>query len=360
MRLKILLILIISYPRVILANDVIVLDSITREPIPFAHLIVKENGFTISYLANLDGHIEYENPKIEIKPEFYIKASFYTEKKYIESIPDTVMLTPCENLLNEVIVAGQREFTKLSERGFYITISNNPVSNLASVVKMIQQLPLVDAVNDKLAIIGKRKTALYVGNRKAEESEILTYSPADIDAVEIITEPGLKFGRDVDAVIIIHPKKKDIGLNVSVNGDYINQRGLNSVLGNSKIGYAFSNNWVVEAFLSGSKYANKGTRDDSDFVRTIYSTNTHAINKFYSENFSTQLSLFKERKNISYGVKYLYKTEPYSNSKTIGEYSTLFSDNEIVSGYLNSETHTNNYRHLVNVFYNNTVLSIVR
>lgn len=355
MRLNILLLLILSNARIILASDVVVLDSITREPIPFAHLLIKENGRSQSYLANLDGLIEYPTPKIEFKPEFTFKASFYTEKKYIESVPDTVMLIPSQNLLNEVVVSGQREFTKLSERGFYITISNNPVSNLASVVKMIQQLPLVDAVNEKLTIIGKRKTALYVGNRKVnEQSEILSYSPADIEAVEIITEPGLKYGRDVDAVIIIHPKKKDLGLNLSVNGDYINQRGLNSALGNSKIGYSFSNNWVVETFLSTSKYANKGTRDDSDFVRTNYSTNTHAVNKFDSENYSAQLSLFKESKSSSYGVKYLYKREPSSTSTTSGEYLTSFSDNENINGIFNSETQTSSYRHLINAYYNNS------
>ena len=358
MRLKILLLLILSNAHIILASDVVVLDSITREPIPFAHLLVKENGLTQSYPANLDGLIEYESTQIELKPEFTFKASFYAEKKYRESVPDTVMLMPSQNLLNEVVVSGQREFTKPSERGFYITISNNPVSNLASVVKMVQQLPLVDAVNEKLTIIGKRKTALYIGNRKVtEQSEILSYSPADIEAVEIITEPGLKYGRDVDAVIIIHPKKKDLGLNLSVNGDYINQRGLNSILGNGKIGYSFSNNWVIEAFLSASKYANKGTRDDSDFVRTIYSTNTHAVNKYDSENYSTQLSLFKDSKNTSYGVKYLYKREPSSTSTTLGEYFTSFSDNEIVNGLFNSETQTSNYRHLINAYYNNSFSS---
>ena len=114
MRLKILLLLILSNAHIILASDVVVLDSITREPIPFAHLLVKENGLTQSYPANLDGLIEYESTQIELKPEFTFKASFYAEKKYRESVPDTVMLMPSQNLLNEVVVSGQREFTKLS------------------------------------------------------------------------------------------------------------------------------------------------------------------------------------------------------------------------------------------------------
>jgi len=126
---------------------------------------------------------------------------------------------------------------------------------------MIQQLPFVDATNDKLSVIGKRKTALYIGNRKvSEESEIRSYSPEDIEAVEIVTEPGLKYGRDVDAVIIIHPKRKNQGLNLTLNCDYINQRGFNSVLGNGKASYTFHNNWTVEMYLAASRYGNKGTR----------------------------------------------------------------------------------------------------
>ena len=80
MRLKILLLLILSNAHIILASDVVVLDSITREPIPFAHLLVKENGLTQSYPANLDGLIEYESTQIALKTEFTFKASFYGDK----------------------------------------------------------------------------------------------------------------------------------------------------------------------------------------------------------------------------------------------------------------------------------------
>ena len=339
----------------VMAKDVIVLDSITREPISFAAMTIMAIESTQLYHANSDGCIKYICPEKVLHPEFKISASFYSEKKYIHILPDTVLMAPNQSLLNEVIVSGQRDFVKPSENGFYIAISNNPVSKLASLVKMVQQLPLVDATNDKLSILGKRKTALYIGNRKvSDQSEILSYSPTDIDAVEIVTEPSLKYGRDVDAVIIIHPKRSAPGLNLSLNGDYMNQRGLRSVLCNGKASFTFSNNWTIEMFLAPSKYGNKGMRDDSDFVRTAYSTNINAKNTYKSEKLLSQLSFFRDYKNASYGIKYTYTREPHTTSSTLGSFSSIFADDRSMTGLLNSYIHSNSYKHLVNAYYNNS------
>lgn len=356
MNLKILLFisLLFSAP-IVMARDVIVLDSITKEPIPFATLTVMAEDSTQLYHANSDGCIKYVSQEKALQPEFKISASFYSTKRYVLSLPDTVFMIPNETLLNEVVVSGQREFVKPQENGFYIAISNNPVSKLASSVKMVQQLPLVDAANDKLSILGKRKTALYIGNRKvSDQSDILSYSPADIDAVEIVTEPGLKYGRDVDAVIIIHPKRSNPGLNLSLNGDYINQRGLSSVLGNGKASYTFPNNWTIEMFLAASKYGNKGIRDDSDSVRTAYSTNINAKNTYKSDKLLSQLSLFRDYKKASYGIKYTYTREPHTTSTTLGSFSSFFTDDRLVTGLLNSEIYSNSYKHSVNAYYSNS------
>lgn len=356
MSLKILIFIsFLSSLPVAMARNVIVLDSISKDPISFALLTVMAEDSIKSYHADSDGRIEYTGQGTGLKTEYTVSAGFYSEKKFIMSFPDTVYLTPDQNILTEVVVSGQREFIKASENGFYIRISNNPVSKLATVIRMIQQLPFVDATNDKLSVIGKRKTALYIGNRKvSEESEIRSYSPEDIEAVEIVTEPGLKYGRDVDAVIIIHPKRKNQGLNLTLNCDYINQRGFNSVLGNGKASYTFHNNWTVEMYLAASRYGNKGTRADSDFVKNVYSTIINARNKYESESYASQISVFRDMKNTSYGIKYSFNREPHATSNTTGSYSTVFSVDRSIDGLLDSQVKSNSYKHLVNAFYNNS------
>lgn len=322
MNIKFLLsLLFIASVNFIFSANLAVMDSINKEPAPFAENLITQSDS--------------------------IKAS-YTRQDTTEN--------PTSTYLDEFVLSGQRDFVKVSDNGFHITISNNPVSKLASTIKMVQQLPLIDAVSDKLSVLGKRKTVLYIGSRKvSDQSELQSYSPSDVESVDIITEPGLKYGRDVDAVIIIHPKKKDLGINLSINGDYIYQRGLNSILGNGRIGYTFRNNWVIETFMSGTKYANKGIKRDADFVKDIYSTTTNTSNKYQSKQLSAYLSIFREEDKFSYGLKYYYTREPSSVSTTRGNYLTQFSVNDPENGNLENIVSSRNYKHLINAYYNNSL-----
>lgn len=255
--------------------------------------------------------------------------------------------------LGEVIIKAQRNYVKKTDNGFNITIKGSPYADLNSVTGMMKQLPMIDAMSEGINVIGKKKTSVYINHHKVlDMAEVNNINPNQVKDVEIITSPSLKYGRDIDAVVIIHTLKPNEGFSTRAMGEYTNQRDINSFEISDNTSYTFENGWTVSGNISFSTYGNKGSIDNLDSYEGEYQTENNGINRYREKKLSTALYTFKETEKSSYGFRYLFDRMPSSNSTTTASYRSLYTDGMLHTGDYLFQERGSNYRHWFNLYYN--------
>lgn len=154
-------------------------------------------------------------------------------------------------------------------------IKNSPFSEIPKPVEMIKQLPFVDAVSEEIKIMGKRNTVVYINSHKVENmSEINELSSGQIDNVKILTNPGLKYGRDVDAVVIIKTIRSGVGMTGFVSANYEMSRGRSSYGGDAQLTLTNKKGVSVQTGTSYSDDTDKSNLATNEVVPDIYTTDT--------------------------------------------------------------------------------------
>lgn len=112
--------------------------------------------------------------------------------------------------LGEVTVTAQRKFTRPTSKGIKISMAGNPLSKIGSAIEAIKQMPMIDASSGGISVLGKGgNQAIYInGKLMRNSSELDILSSADLESVEIITNPSSKYGTEISAVILIKTKRK--------------------------------------------------------------------------------------------------------------------------------------------------------
>lgn len=119
-----------------------------------------------------------------------------------------VALMPLENRLGEVTVNEVRPETRLQGTSFVTTVSNTFMSKLMSAPDVLNWIPGLAVSNKQVKVFQKTNPLIYINNRKIRSfNEIEMLEPANIASVEVIPNTGVKYGLNVDCVVIIHTKR---------------------------------------------------------------------------------------------------------------------------------------------------------
>ena len=90
-----------------------------------------------------------------------------------------------------------------------MTIQGTPLSNAGTCLDVLAQMPRVRTDEGNIEIIGKGSPQIYInGRRMLDRSELERISSKDIQSVEILSNPGAKYGADIKSVILIKTVRK--------------------------------------------------------------------------------------------------------------------------------------------------------
>lgn len=97
-------------------------------------------------------------------------------------------------------------------------IKGSPLSDAGTCFDVLAQMPGIRTDEGNIEIIGKGSPQIYInGRRMLDRSELERISSKDIQSVEILSNPGAKYGADVKSVILIKTaRKQGDGLSGSV------------------------------------------------------------------------------------------------------------------------------------------------
>ena len=133
-----------------------------------------------------------------------------------------IVLSQDKVVLGEVVVKGHLPRYARVRGGYEVNIKNSVLERLFCADDILGSLPHVTGKDGNFLVFGKGKPEIYLNSRKLRDaSELAHLKPADIEKVTVLTNPGVKYGSEVKAVIIIKTRRKQgEGLSGSVDGKY--------------------------------------------------------------------------------------------------------------------------------------------
>jgi hypothetical protein len=221
-----------------------VLDA-TNKPLEFANVLLGKFSATQpfkSVASDSLGQFTFEG----IKPDTYRIALMmvgYTTgltacivKDQNVGVDAVTLLDEIRNL-NEVVVTSTRPFIEQKVDKLVVNVSSSILSAGATVFEVLQRVPGVVILNDKIEIAGKSNVGIMIDGKLSQYMDmnaVLRDMPSNnIEKIEVITNPSAKYDAAGGALInVITKKDKSLGFtgNVSLSTGYayFDQKNINS------------------------------------------------------------------------------------------------------------------------------------
>lgn len=144
-------------------------------------------------------------------------AQHISGKKADEKHPDTTVLAG-------VTVRGAKPFLEQKADKLVVNIAGSGTAAGATAFEVLQKIPGVLVINNKLSVAGRGTPVILIDGRLSQYTDMLQVlhdmSAADIEKIELITNPGARYDAAGGAVInIILKQNANLGTNGSINGN---------------------------------------------------------------------------------------------------------------------------------------------
>ncbi len=264
--------------------------------------------------------------------------------------------------LGDVVVTATRSMQRLSKGGLITDIKGTYLSELGTCTDVISQLPGVISNEGNLEVVGRGTPQIYINGRKlVDKSELDRLSSKEIQNVEVVFNPGAKYGAETKAVILIKTiKKQGDGLSGSLSatarqGHYFSQSDnlfFNYRTGGMDIFGTFNYDFARRY----QKQCNR-TTINTHFDRYLIDSDIHIYPK--SNTYLANIGANWQINSSHYiGVKYEYTAMPDSKSKWLtNEIITKNNSEEDLIHYETDWKRRSVPAHLVNLYYQGKVKS---
>lgn len=261
-----------------------------------------------------------------------------------------------ERLLEEIVVTANIAPYKLSKGGISMKIKGTPLSDAGTCFDVLAQMPGIRTDEGNIEIVGKGNPQIYInGRRMLDRSELVRMSSKDIQSVEILYNPGAKYGADIKSVILIKTvRKQGDGLSGSfqVSG---RQAHSFSQADNLSLNYRTGGIDVFGSFSFDHARRFQEQRNTTD-IRTdkdIYLLDADILIRPKSTNLVGNAGInWQINQHHSMGIKYEYAGTPYSKSNWRTDedifLNGLMNENIVYDTHWNSRSLPTNY---VNLYY---------
>ncbi|MDE6379037.1 MAG: outer membrane beta-barrel family protein [Muribaculaceae bacterium] len=120
--------------------------------------------------------------------------------------------------IGEIEVKADRNLQRLSKGGLLTEVQNTALSSLGTCRDVFAQLPGVRTDDNQIEIIGRGAPQIYINGRKLLDLlELDRLSSKEIRNIEVVYNPGAKYGAETKGVIIIRTiRKKGDGISGSM------------------------------------------------------------------------------------------------------------------------------------------------
>lgn len=269
-----------------------------------------------------------------------------------------VQLVSDTQVLGNVVVKANLPVTRIKGDAMVTGVAGTALEKAGTAEQMLDKIPNVTSKNGEINVFGRGTPEIYVNGRKLlDNSELDRLSAENIKSVEVVNNPGARYGANVTSVIRIITKKaegEEFGFDNRAMFQYNREW---SALEQLNFNYR-KNGWDLSGMLYGSRmygWISKKLVQDT-YLQEHWQQKSSTFNDWTSRNFNAQLTVnYTFNENSAFGIRYDYHKTPYY--KSLMETNTnVFSD-----GVLSENTCSPNIidkgseYHQVNAYYNGKI-----
>lgn len=241
-------------------------------PLPFANIIILssvDSTFIGGVASNDEGRFVLDQLK---KGDILKVSSIGYETRYQQYIGEDsliIQLPVSSFLLEDVVVKAHLPKTILRGESMKTIVAGSILEKTSSINHLLSSIPQISVQNGKIEIFGKGSPDIYVNGRKVINTiELELIKPQEVKDIEVITNPGARYGASTTSVIHITTKKKlGEGISFDTKTDFrINEQGKPSCIENLDFNYR-KGNFDIHAYLYGA-YTRQ--QDDKSLKQMTY------------------------------------------------------------------------------------------
>lgn len=180
-------------------------------PLPFANIVILssvDSIFIEGVTSNDRGQFVFN----QIEKGNILKISLIGYKtqyrQYMGEDYLTIQMTDSSLLLKEVVVKSHLPKTILKGEAMKTIVAGSILEKTSSIEHLLSSIPQISVQNGKIEVFGKGNPDVYVNGRKVINTiELELIKPHEIKDIEVITNPGARYGASTKSVIRITTKK---------------------------------------------------------------------------------------------------------------------------------------------------------
>ena len=272
------------------------------------------------------------------------------------SAPLHIVLIPDTIRLSEVVVKASRPVTRIEGDALATTIRGTVLENIGTAKDALGYLPGIININGSIEVLGRGAPTYYINGRKVRNLSELDILKSDkIKRVELVVNPGARYGNSTNAVIRLIAEREpgegislDNTLKLGVQDYFIgnDQLSLNyrngnlDVFTNLQYGYnkakgtstSIQNTWLEQHSQQTIEYATKRKSQAYDaqigFDYTFSPTSSTGI--YYKVGHSPM------RKRLAFETENRID-DIIDEFSTISQYTSTHNTSHLVDGYYNGK-----------------------
>ena len=331
------------------------------QPLPYANVVLlslPDSTFVTGTISGEDGSFTLEatseNQIVRISSIGYITAYRPVSQANI----GIVQLVSDAQMLGEVVIKGNLPVTRMKGDAMITGVAGTALEKAGTAEQMLDKIPNVTSKDGEITVFGRGTPEIYINGRKLlDNSELDRLSAENIKSVEVVNNPGARYGAEVTSVIRIITKKAE-GEGFGFDNRTMFQYNRDwSALELLNFNYR-KDGWDLSGMLYGSRmygWIRKELVQDT-YLREHWQQQSTTFNDWTSRNFNARLAVnYTFNENSALGIRYDYHKTPYSSAlmetntdvyrdRTLSE--KTYSPNIIDNG---SEYHQ------VNAYYNGKI-----
>lgn len=195
-------------------------------PLGFANVValtLPDSAFVAGTITHEDGTFAFD---VEEKGQLLRITSIGYDTYFAPRRADmgTVGLQPATEMLGEVVVKGTLPKTHIKGDALVTGVAGTVLEKAGSMEQLLDRIPNVTAYDGKIEVFGRGTPEIYINGRKMTDAmELERLSSDNIRNVEVITNPGARYGANVKSVIRITTRQiegEGFGFDARANFNY--------------------------------------------------------------------------------------------------------------------------------------------
>ena len=183
------------------------------QPLPYANVVLlslPDSAFVNGTISGEDGSFTLEatseNQIVKIS-----SIGYRTVCKPVSSASlGIIQLVSDAQMLGEVVVKGNLPVTRIKGDAMVTGVAGTALEKAGTAEQMLDKIPNVTSKDGEINVFGRGTPEIYVNGRKLlDNSELDRLSAENIKSVEVVNNPGARYGAEVTSVIRIITKKAE-------------------------------------------------------------------------------------------------------------------------------------------------------